>query len=128
MGGPLESATRQLFDALDRKDVEALSQSLAPDVQQVDEISRRWMRGADALEKYFREAMPMIQDIRSTLGDVNETTHGDIGFVTCWLEQDYTFEEKRTHVSAPTTVVFRQEHDTWKVLLIHSVPLPPEER
>jgi ketosteroid isomerase-like protein len=127
MGGALETETRQLFDALDRKDVEALSQSLARDVQQVDEIARRWMRGADALEAYFREMMPMVHDIHSTVSDVHETVHGEIGFVTCWLEQDYTLEGKPTHVSAPTTLAFRRERETWKIVLIHSVPLPPEE-
>jgi ketosteroid isomerase-like protein len=127
MGGALETETRQLFDALDRKDVEALSQSLARDVQQVDEIARRWMRGADALEAYFREMMPMVHDIHSTVSDVHETVHGEIGFVTCWLEQNYTLEGKPTHVSAPTTLAFRREREAWKIVLIHSVPLPPEE-
>jgi ketosteroid isomerase-like protein len=125
--GRLESETRRLFDALDRKDVEALSQSLAREVQQVDEIARRWMRGADALEAYFRAMMPMVNDIHSTISDVHETVQGDIGFVTCWLEQDYTFEGKPTHVSAPTTLAFRRDGDAWKILLIHTVPLPPEE-
>lgn len=127
MGGALESATRQLFDALDRKDLEAVTRSAAQDVQSVDELSRRWMRGADALETYFRDAMTMVEDIQSTISDVRETVQGDIGFVTSWLEQDYTLEGKRTHVSAPTTVAFRREGDTWKILLIHTVPLPPEE-
>ena len=126
MGGALESETLRLFDALDRKDVEALSQSLARDVQQVDEIARRWMRGADALEAYFREMMPMVNEIHSMVSDVHETVQGDLGFVTCWLEQDYTLEGKPTHVSAPTTLAFRRDGDAWKILLLHSVPLPPE--
>ena len=127
MIGALDKATRQLFEALDRKDAEALNQSLTQDVQGVDEISRRWMRGADALGTYFRQTMTMVQDIHSTVNDVHETVHGEIGVVTCWLEQDYSLGGKRTHVSAPTTVAFRRESDAWKTLLIHSVPLPPEE-
>jgi ketosteroid isomerase-like protein len=127
MGGALESATRQLFDELDRKDSEALLRSSAQDVQAVDEISRRWTRGADALGAYFRQAMTMVQDIHSTINDVHESVLGDIGLVTCWLEQDYTLDGKRTHVSAPTTVAFRRESDGWKTLLIHTVPLPAEE-
>lgn len=125
--GALESATRKLFEALDRKDAETLARSLAQDAQGVDEISRRWMRGSDALGKYFREAMSMVEDIHSTLNDVHESVNGDIGFTTCWLEQDYTLEGKRTHVSAPTTLAFRREGGEWKTLLIHTVPLPPEE-
>jgi ketosteroid isomerase-like protein len=127
MGGELETATRQLFQALDRKDSDSLIRSLAKDVQGVDEISRRWMRGVDAISTYFRETMKMIEDIHSTINDVRETMNGDIGFVTFWLEQDYTLDGKRTHVSAPTTLAFRRESDGWKTLLIHTVPLPPEE-
>jgi len=128
MGGELETATRQLFKALDEKDTDSLIGSLARDVQGVDEISRRWMRGVDAISTYFRETMKMIEDIQSTINDVRETVNGDIGFVTFWLEQDYTLDGQRTHVSAPTTLAFRRESDRWKTLLIHTVPLPPEER
>jgi ketosteroid isomerase-like protein len=127
MGGALETATRQLFDALDKRDAELIIRSAAKDVQGVDELSRRWMRGLDGLGTYFRETLPMVEDIHSTLNDMSETVQGDLGFVTCWLEQDYTFEGKPTHVSAPTTIAFRREHDGWKLLLIHSVPMPPAE-
>ena len=125
--GALETATRQLFDALDRKDTETVIRSAAKDVQAVDELSRRWQRGVDALGSYFRQAMGTVDDIQSTLNDVHETVQGDSGLVTCWLEQDYTLQGKRTHVSAPITVAFRRESDGWKIVLIHTVPLPPEE-
>lgn len=127
MSGALEAATRQLFDALDRKDADAIIRGVAEDVQGVDEISRRWLRGADALGNYFRQAMTAIEDIHSTISDVHETVHGEVGFVTCWLEQDYTYEGNPTHVSAPTTTAFRREGGAWKLLLVHTVPVPPEE-
>lgn len=127
MGGALETATRHLFEDLDRKDAEAIIRSAAEDVQGVDEISRRWMRGVDSFGAYFRKVFPMIEDIHSTIGDVHETVQGNVGLVTCWLEQDYALEGKRTHVSAPTTVAFRQGSDGWKILLVHSVPMPAEE-
>jgi ketosteroid isomerase-like protein len=127
MGGALETATRQLFEALDRKDPEAVIRSAAKDVQAVDELTRRWQRGVDALASYFRQVMGTVDDIQSTLNDVHETVHGDSGLVTCWLEQDYTLQGKRTHVSAPTTVAFRRESNAWKIILIHTVPLSPEE-
>jgi ketosteroid isomerase-like protein len=127
MGGALEAATRQLFDALDRKDADAIIRSAAEDAQGVDEISRRWLRGVDLLGTYFRHTMAMVDDIHSTISDVHETVRGDVGFVTCWLEQDYTLEGKPTHISAPTTVAFHRDSEQWKLLLIHTVPLPPEE-
>jgi ketosteroid isomerase-like protein len=126
MGGALETATRQLFDALDRKDADAVIRSAAKEVQAVDEGSRRWLRGIDALGSYVRQ-LGMLDDIQSTISDVHESVQGDTGFVTCWLEQDYTSKGKRTHVSAPTTVAFRQDSDGWKIILIHTVPMPPEE-
>jgi ketosteroid isomerase-like protein len=127
MSGALETATRQLFEAFDRKDAEAAIRSAAKDVQTVDELSRKWQRGIDALEAYFRQAMGMVDDIQSTINDVHESVRGDTGLVTCWLEQDYTLQGKRTHVSAPTTLAFRRESDGWKIVLIHTVPMPPEE-
>jgi ketosteroid isomerase-like protein len=127
MGGALETATRQLFDALDRKDIEAVIRSATTDVQVVDEISRQWLRGIDALGSYFRQTMGLVDDIQSTINDVHESVQGDSGLLTCWLEQDYTLEGKRTHVSAPTTVAFRRESDRWKIVLIHTVPMPPQE-
>lgn len=127
MGGALETATRQLFGALDRKDADAIIRSAANDVQGVDEISRKWQRGIDALGSYFRQAFEMIDSIQSTINDVNESVQGETGLVTCWLEQDYTLEGKRMHVSAPTTVAFRREGGGWKFVLVHSVPMPPPE-
>jgi ketosteroid isomerase-like protein len=127
MGGALESATRQLFEAIDKKDADAADRSLAEDAQSVDEISRQWNRGKAAIGKYLRDAMSMVEDIHSTINDVHESVNGDIGLVTCWIEQDYTLQGKRTHVSAPTTLAFRREGGGWKVLLIHTIPLPPEE-
>ena len=127
MAGELEALTRELFGALDRKDAEAVIRAAAKDVQGVDEISRKWMRGRDAIGTYFRETIGLVEDIHSTIGDVHETVQGDVGFVTCWLEQDYTLAGKWTHVSAPTTIAYRRESNQWKILLIHTVPLPPEE-
>jgi ketosteroid isomerase-like protein len=127
MGGALERATRQFFGALDRKDAEAIIRSSAKDVQTVDELTRKWQRGIDVMSSYFREAMGKVDDIQSTINDVHESVHGNTGLVTCWLEQDYTWEGKRTHVSAPTTVAFRRESEGWMIVLIHTVPMPPEE-
>lgn len=127
MGGELETATRRFLGLVDRKDADAIIRSGAKDIQGVDEISRHWMRGMDEFGTYVRQLVKVVDDVHSTISDVHETVLGDMGFVTCWLEQDYTLEGKRQHVSAPTTGVFRRESGAWKILLFHSVPLPPEE-
>jgi ketosteroid isomerase-like protein len=127
MGGELETATRRFLDSVDRKDAEAVIRAGAKDVQGVDEISRHWMRGIDEFGAYIRQLVKMVDDVHTTISDGHETVQGDMGLMTCWMEQDYTLEGKPQHVSAPTTVAFRRESGAWKILLFHSVPLPPEE-
>src|SRR5437899_2857403 len=77
---------------------------------------------------YIRHVVNMVEDVHTSISNVKETLLGDIGILTCWIEQDYTLEGKAQHVSAPTTVVFRREGNAWKVGLFHSLPLPPEEK
>jgi hypothetical protein len=43
-----------LFSALDRNDPEAFIGNSAKDVQAVDEISRRWLRGVGEAGDYLR--------------------------------------------------------------------------
>jgi ketosteroid isomerase-like protein len=127
MGGALEGAMRQLFDALDRKDVDAIVSAGAEDIQSVDEITRRWLRGKNEFAAYIRQLVDTVDDVHTTLSDVHETVQGDVGLMTCWLDQDYRMEGKLEHVSAPTTVAFRRDSNAWKIMLFHSVPLPPQE-
>lgn len=126
MPGQLETITRQMFSALDRNDAEGFIQNSAGDVQAVDEISRRWLRGVGELGDYLRAAVKQIEAVRSTINNVREVIWGEVGVLTCWLEQDYTFKGTKQHVSAPTSVVFRRDDGAWKMVLFESVPLPPE--
>jgi ketosteroid isomerase-like protein len=126
MAGALQAVTEKLFDSLERKDTEGIIGVLADDIQGIDEISRHWMRGIDEFGKYVRQTLNMVEDAHTTITDVHETVQGDSGLLTCWIEQDYTLSGTRQHVSAPTTVVFRKANGAWKVLLFHSLPLPPE--
>jgi ketosteroid isomerase-like protein len=126
MAGPLEGLTRRMFEALDRSDAESMIALGAQDMQGVDEISRRWLRGSGEVGDYLRQLIGMVSGVRSTFSDVHEVVRDDTGILTCWLEQDYTLGGKAEHVSAPTTLVFRREFGDWKIVLFHSVPLPPE--
>jgi ketosteroid isomerase-like protein len=127
MAGELEAVVRKMFAAVDRKDIEAIERDFGDGAQGVDEISRRWLRDRDALEEYLGGLMKMVEDVRSELHDVSETTFDDTGILTCWLDQDYTLEGERQYVSAPTTVVLRRGEEGWKVVLFHSVPLQEAE-
>ena len=124
MAGELEAVIRGMFDGLDRNDLEAMTKDFADDAQGVDEISRHWMRGRDELNAYVGGLLTMVEDVSSELHDVRETTLDGTGILTCWLEQDYTLEGDKQHVSAPTTVVLRREDGAWKIALFHSLPLP----
>jgi uncharacterized protein (TIGR02246 family) len=124
MAGELEAVVRGMFAALDRKDFASLLREIGDDVQGVDEISRHWLRSREEIAAYFRQFETAIQDIHSELRDVHEKSWGDTGLVTCWLEQDYTLEGQRQHVSAPTSVVLRRDDGRWQIVLLHSIPLP----
>lgn len=122
MDGDLASIVRDFFASMDREDVGELMQAFSDDAQAVDEISRRWIRGRSDLGNYFAELGSMVTDIRSELLDLQEVQFGDVGVVTCWLEQDYVFDGRPEHISAPTTFVFHEDAG-WKIVLIQSVPL-----
>ena len=113
--------------ALDSLDVDAMLQWLADDAQGVDEISRRWIRGNADLSAYIRQLVSSVSSVRTEATDVSERLFGDVGVVTCWLDQTYTLDGREQSVSAPTTMVFRNEGGDWKLSLFHSVPLPQQE-
>jgi ketosteroid isomerase-like protein len=126
MAGELEGVTREMFAALDGGEAEAVIRLAAEEMQAVDEISRRWLRGLDEVGGYIRQLMGMVQELDSRVSDVHESVWGDTGAVSCWLDQDYMLEGVAQKVSAPTTLLFRREGGDWKIALFHSVPLPPE--
>jgi ketosteroid isomerase-like protein len=124
MAGELETVVGEMFDALRRKDADALSRFAAEDSQGVDELSRRWLRGRDEMNRYIAGLFEMVDDVESEMRDVHEAIYGDVGVVTFWLEQDYALQGERQHVSAPTSVVLRREAEAWKLAVFHSIPLP----
>jgi ketosteroid isomerase-like protein len=126
MAGELEAVVREGFAALDRNDFDGILPMFDDEAQGVDEISRRWLRGHDEVAGHLRLLETSVQDVRSHLRDVHETTWGDTGLVTGWIEQDYTLDGQRQHVSGPVTAVLRRGGGHWKIVLIHSVPLPED--
>jgi ketosteroid isomerase-like protein len=125
--GELQAALESMFDAFERGDTETLLASVASQSQAVDEISRKWLRGADEVHNYLRELVSMVSGLKTVVTNGNETIEGDTGVLTCWIDQDYTVDGAAQHVSAPTTVIFKREAGTWRFSLFHSIPLPPEE-
>jgi ketosteroid isomerase-like protein len=126
MAGDLIEVVQRLFDALDKGDAEGVLPLIGSDAQGVDEISRKWMRGPNEVSGYVRQLIGEVQDVHSEMLDPHELEWGDTGVLTCWLEQEYTYEGQRAHISAPTTVVLRREDGVWKAVVFHSVPLEPD--
>ena len=126
MAGDLEAVVLEMFAALDANDADSVIRTCADDMQGIDEISRRWMRGIKEVSDYIHQLTGMVDNVRSTITDVRETVLGEVGIVTCWLEQDYVMEGAKHHVSAPTTICLQREDGLWKIALFHSLPLPQE--
>ena len=126
MAGEMTAVVQRMFDALDKSDLDAALAMIGSDAQGIDEISRRWMRSPGEVTGYVRQLFDVATDVHSEMHDIHEVAWDDIGIVTFWLEQDYTFDGERSHVSAPTTAVLRRADGAWKLELFHSLPLPPE--
>jgi hypothetical protein len=122
----LQETVSQLLERLDAMDLEALGGMVDDEVQGVDEIARRWMRGRPAIEGYFSQLKDTVSDVRSRMSDVQEEAWGDAGLVTFVLDQAYTLDGQQQTISAPTSIVFRRRGSDWKIVLIHTVPLPEE--
>jgi ketosteroid isomerase-like protein len=58
LAGELETVLREHFSAFDRKDLDAALRVVHEDAEGVDEISRRWMRGRDAIQGVRPAAVP----------------------------------------------------------------------
>jgi SnoaL-like protein len=123
MGGELEQELRDIFAALDRMELEPLVDRLSDDMQGIDELSRRWTRGKSEFAAKVDVLRETVSDLRTEITDIVEHIWGDTGVVTCWIEQDYTYEGEARHISAPTTVVFHRVDGAWKMSVFHSIPI-----
>jgi hypothetical protein len=122
----LEQSVKRMLERLDVMDLDGLGAMVDDDVQGVDEIAGRWMRGRLAIEGYFTQLKDTVSDVRSRMSDVHEDAWGDAGLVTFVLAQTYTLNGQQQTISAPTSIVFRRRGTQWKIVLIHTVPLPEE--
>jgi SnoaL-like domain len=122
----LQQRVSRLLERLDAMDLEGLGAMVDDEVQGIDEIGRRWMRGRPAIEGYLSQLKDTVSDVRSRMSDVQEDAWGDAGLVTFVLDQTYALDGQEQTISAPTSIVFRRRGSDWKIVLIHTVPLPEE--
>jgi hypothetical protein len=83
---------------------------------QAGRFFKRWAESAGT--------SPLDRGHRASQELAHSLVLADVGLVTCWLEQDYTYQGKKQHVSTPTTTLLRRSGSDWKLALFHSVPLP----
>ena len=112
------------FDALDFEGITAMG---ADDMQGVDEISRKWIRGKDNLSVYFGQLKEMgVSDVHSELSDLSEITLGEGAIVTGMMNQQYRAGGEQVKIVAPLTIGLRKQAGAWKVVLVNAVPLSEE--
>lgn len=126
MPDELRNVATDFFAALDALDADRMKEMLTGDVQSVDEISRRWLRGRGDVDKYLSEVMTAVTDVGTQLRDAEERIWAETGVLTCWIDQDYTMNGTPQHISAPTTLILRRDGGGWKLVLWHSIPLPEQ--
>ncbi len=118
----------KLFELFDNQRVEELTAMFADDAQGVDEISKAWLRGSDAMDGYFVELKEMgVGDIVSSLGDIHVKQWGDVALVTAMADQTYSILGQPVSIKAPVSVVFRRHGGDWLIQLVHAVPLPEDQ-
>jgi hypothetical protein len=91
---------------MDAKDCDSLTQMATDDLRGVDEITRQWTHGRKAIIDGLRQSP--IDGLHTDVRDIKETTWGDVGLVTCWIEQDYTYPRQATAHLGPDDAVVPQ--------------------
>jgi ketosteroid isomerase-like protein len=107
---------------LDAKDEVAIHHLLAEDAQLVDELTRTWVRGRDAIGGVLRDLFSRVCDVHSTADDVHVERWGDVEVETFVLRQVYDLADAPCWAVSPTTLVWRRTADGWRLALIDSIP------
>jgi ketosteroid isomerase-like protein len=122
MSEDLKKIVVGMFKSLDDLDSEGVVKYFSDDVEQVDELAKKWLRGKAICVAAIEGMMTSVSDIKSEVSDINVISSSDMAIVTCTLNQSYTFEGKSISIVAPTTIAFRLENGVWKAVLLHTVP------
>lgn len=121
----LERRARELFKYFESLDQKGMLSLFTDDIQGIDEISRKWMRGTAALKDYFALLeKDGVSNISSKLTGFHTEVWGAVGVVTFMADQTYTMKGAKQKIHAPVTLVFRRMNGEWRIALVHAVPLP----
>ena len=126
MSGELSRAAAELLASFDSFDFDAVMEQTADDAQVVDDLSRHWVRGETNIGAHMQKVASSVESLRTELTEVAETIWGDVGVLTCQLDQTYTADGREGRGVGPATVVFHREGSDWKLTLFHIVALSDE--
>ena len=118
-----DQVIHELFAALNALDVDRLRALMADDIQAVDEVRRKWVRGKTDVCAYLTNVAEDIEYVTVQVSDITVTEVGETQLVTFMLDQNYNAGGRSESVHAPATAVLRRVGDDWKVALYHSVTL-----
>ena len=118
-----DQVIHELFAALDALDVDRLGALMSDDVQAVDEVRRKWVRGKRDVTAYLTHVADDIEHVTAQISDITVAEAGETQIVTFMLDQSYNAGGRGESVHAPATAILRREGDDWKVALYHSVTL-----
>ena len=107
---------------IDAKDETAIAHLLAEDAQLVDETTRRWVRGREAIGAALRAQLSRVADIQSTATDVHVERWGDVEVETFVLHQVYDLDDAPCYEVSPTTLVWRRTDRAWRLAVIDAIP------
>ena len=119
---PVATHGAEYLRMLDAKDEVGIRALLTEDAQLVDEITRRWVRGPDAIGAALRAIFSRVSDVQSTAEDVHVVRSGDLEIETFLLRQVYELDSVTTRVVSPTTLLWRRTRAGWRLALIQSIP------
>ena len=104
-------------------DAEYLRTIWAADAQGTSELTRGWVRGQSILAQHIAAELPRITDLHLVIEDYAIRRWGAVEVETFLLRQLFIFDGEQGESCAPTTLIWHQEGDAWKLALVHSVAL-----
>jgi len=128
MSGTAAQILDDLFFALDRRDADAILALMSPHIVMVDEISRRWLRGKDAVAGQIKAVLSAADSVQSRLSDLQiQPLEPQAVLVTAWLDQTYILNGDEQTITAPLSACLQADGDTWLVSSLHAIPLMEEK-
>lgn len=124
MSKPPSQILHELFAALDHKDGDSILSLMSADIVMVDEISRRWLRGKDAVAAQIRAVLAATDSVQSRLSDLQMQPLGPEALLaTGWLDQTYILNGHGQTITAPLSACLQAQAGTWMVTSLHAIPL-----